>query len=183
MGLSTGSITESLKENGRRFIKFIGLGRDDVKKHRAIAPWGDESAPIEGAVCIYGPTQINGESVVLGYINQVAFSDLKPGERRLFSTDKDGAEQIYVLMTDTGNIEFGAADDNLVRYLELKAAFDELKTDLNNHITNYNTHIHTTTATIGPTVVPGVISPTTSTSSASAADMSDAKIDELQCSG
>jgi hypothetical protein len=65
--------------------------------------------------------------------------------------------------------------DFAVQYTALKSAFDTLKQDLNNLVTAYNAHIHITTATvgIGP---PGVIAPTTSTGTPSAADMSSAQI-------
>ena len=175
MALFSGKVTESLVEKGRRFAKFIGMGRDDVKKHRAIAPWGDESVPIRDAIAIYGPTSVNGESVVLGYINQIAVEGLNPGEKRLFSTNSNGVEQIYVKLTDAGEIEFGAAEDNLIRYLEMKAAFDTLVEEYNTLVDTFNTHQHPETGgTTGTTTVPAF---------GSSADMSAAKIDELKCSG
>lgn len=133
MALFTGSVTESLIKKGRRFIKFIGMGRDDVKQHRAIAPWGDEAMPVEGVVAIYGNTSVNGESVVIGYINQIALDAMKAGEKRIFSTDSDGALSYYLHFKDDGTAELGGTGNWLVKYNELKAELDKLKTTVNTH--------------------------------------------------
>ncbi len=68
-----------------------------------------------------------------------------------------------------------------VRFGAMETAYNQLKTDFDNLVTLYNAHIHITTATITPGV-PGVISPTTSTGSASTGDISGAKVDNIKVS-
>lgn len=133
MALFSGKITDSLVEKSRRFIKFIGMGRDDVKKHRAIAPWGSESVPPKDAIAIYGHTSVNGETVVLGYINKDALAAMNPGESRIFATDANGSLQYYLHFKDDGTAELGGTGNWLVKYNELKAELDKLKTTVNTH--------------------------------------------------
>jgi hypothetical protein len=84
-----------------------------------------------------------------------------------------------IKLTGSTNIQLNGDSNFAIKYTELKSAFDTLKTDLNNLVTAYNTHIHITTATVGPSAVPGVISPTASAGVSSAADMSGAKNDKV----
>lgn len=89
----------------------------------------------------------------------------------------------YKLVSD-GDIELNGNTDFAVRYNVLKAQFDQLKSDFDTFVTTiYNTHIHITTATLGASPTPGVIAPTTSTGSASTADMSNAKVDNVLVPG
>jgi len=81
--------------------------------------------------------------------------------------------------TDATETALQTGTDWAVQYTALKSAFDTLKTDLNNLITAYNAHIHITTATIG-VGGPGVIAPTTSAGTPSAADMSSSKITDVR---
>lgn len=77
----------------------------------------------------------------------------------------DGGVSIHV--KPGGEIHLGS--ENASEFVALaQKTFDEidaLRSTVNSLITAYNAHIHTTTATVGPTPVPGVISPTTSTAS------------------
>lgn len=161
--LFSGKITESVAKAGRRFVKFVGMGRDDVKEHRAIGPWGSESAPIKDAVAIYGHTSVNGETVVIGYINQVALDALAAGEHRIFSTDANGNLSYYLHFKDDGTAELGGTGNFLVKYNELKAELDKLKT-------SFNTHVHTGNLG-GPTSTPTV---------ANASDFSLCKHDKVK---
>jgi len=181
--MKIGKVISTSIEGGVRFIKFEGSGTQDIKDRQFVSPHGIDSVPIVGAVCLYVETSIQGELVVIGYIGDNGISGLSEGESRLYSTNSSGVLQIDLIMRDDGTAEFGGSADFMVRFLELKAGYDELKADLNSHISDYNTHIHITTATIGASATPGVISPTTSTSTPSTASIDDAKIDEIKTSG
>jgi hypothetical protein len=80
-----------------------------------------------------------------------------------------------MVVDSSGNAVFHGGSDTAVAYTDMKSAFDTLKTDLNNLVTAYNAHVHITTATVsaGP---PGVLAPTTSTGTPTAADMSGAEV-------
>lgn len=95
------------------------------------------------------------------YPRSLALEDAHP-ENSVWG--KDGGSHIHI--KPGGEIHLGSEDAAEFVALAQKT-LDEIsavRDALNDHITNYNTHIHNTTATVGPTAVPGVISPTTSTS-------------------
>jgi len=78
--------------------------------------------------------------------------------------------------------EINGNADFAVRFGALETAYNQLKSDFDTFVTTYNSHIHITTATVGPTAVPGVISPTVSTGSPSTGDISGAKVDNIKVS-
>jgi hypothetical protein len=158
-------------------IKFNRLGRSDVKEKLEVSPYGLDSNPVKNTVAIYTPTSVSGDGVVFGYVNPDQKADV--GEFRTYATDADGVEVFYTWLKNDGTAEIGGDSDYMVRYSELESAFNELRDDFNQLVTDYNAHIHTTTATVGVGPV-GVISPTTSQGSASTADISGAKIDEIK---
>lgn len=174
MSVFTGKVTESVVKGVRRFTKFIGMGKFDTKEHRVISSWGEESVPIKDSVAIWAHSSVSGESVVIGYINKNAVSSMSAGEKRIFSTNSSGEEQIQIYLRDDAKIELGGNSDNLVSFTDLKTAFDQLKSEVNAMVTTFNTHTHATPS--GPSLVPVPLQ------SAATADMSNAKIDELLCS-
>ena len=172
-------ISTELGTAGRRIIKALGLGKGDVQTAIQAAPFGSDSNPPEGFRAIYAKTGTKGDTFIIGYINVDQVAEV--GEHRLFSTDEQGNLAFEARMRNDGTFELGGSVDNLARYSELEKSFNELKGDFNDHVTDYNGHTHPTTATIssGP---PGVITPTTSLSTPSAADITPAKIEELKTS-
>lgn len=164
-------ISTSIDSLSRRLVKFQGNGKDDIQEVINISQFGDDSNPIKDMVAVKVDTAIMGESVVIGYINTNQLAAV--GEKRLFSTDESGNEQMFLWLKNDGTIEFGGNAGHLTRYEELKTAFDELKNNFNSFVnTTYNVHIHPTPA--GPS------SPTVSLGTPSTADMSGAKINELK---
>lgn len=81
----------------------------------------------------------------------------------------DGGIQIHVKPGDEIHLGSENAADFVALAQKVFDEIDALRSTVNSHITAYNAHIHTTTATIGPSAVPGVIAPTTSTATAPAA--------------
>lgn len=164
----------------RRIVKFLKLGKEDVQTSIEASPFGVDSNPHANLRAIYAPTGVKGKTVIIGYINTDQVAEV--GEHRMFSTDTDGNLIFEARMRNDGTFEIGGSVDNLIRFAKMQAAFNELRGDLNALITAYNSHIHITTATVGATAVPGIITPTVATGTPSAADMSDAKIEELKTS-
>jgi hypothetical protein len=171
-------ISSQIDETGRRLIKSLGWGADDVQETLNVAPFGDDSCPVKDMVAIYATTSDIGNPVVIGYVNKNQIADV--GEKRIFSTNADGVEQIALHLKNDGTAEFGGNTDFMVRYSELEVGFNALKSDFNSLVTSYNSHIHITTATVSATAVPGVIAPTPSTGTPSTADISGSKIDEIK---
>ena len=164
--------------DGKRLAKFLRMGLNDVQENNVAQPHGIDANPVKDMTAIYAQTSVKGESVIIGYVNQNQLADI--GELRLFSTNESNEVQAVIFMRNNGDIEINGDADNMVRFSELKAAYDELKGDLNALISAYNSHIHITTATIGATPTPGVIAPTTSTGTPSTATIDDAKIENVK---
>jgi hypothetical protein len=157
----------------RRIGKFLLYGRSDIRTAYEALPYGFDSNPISGMRAVYAETGRNGDTVLIGYLNVNQMAD--PGEVRIFSTDSNGNQKFYIWLKANGTMELGGSVDNAVRYSKLAIAFNQLKSDFNNHITAYNTHVHagvtSGSSSSGPTPVPGV---------QSSADITPAKINEIK---
>jgi hypothetical protein len=116
---------DSLK---RTVVKFIRMGRDDVRTSLQGAPYGIDHNPIKDMIAIYGETSKNGQTVIVGYINQNAKAGV--GELRLFSTDASGTEKMYVWLKANGTLELGGSADNVVKYAALNSALAALQTQI-----------------------------------------------------
>lgn len=168
-------VLETFIEEGRRIVKILRNGRDDVQTSKQVTPFGFESNPTSNSIGLYTSTATRNRTYVMGYIAENV--DTEVGETRIYSTNDDGEIQISFHFKNDGTVEMGGDADNLMRYNELKSAFDELRDDFNSLVNAYNTHVH-------PGVTPGngatVITATTATPSS--ADMSASKINELKTS-
>ena len=155
--------------NSKRLVKFLGFGKNDVQEKNESAPFGIDSNPVKDMVAIMVPSSEIGREIVIGYINTNQLAGV--GETRLFSTNESGVIQIAIHLKNDGTIEIGGNNDNLVRFTELKAGFEQLKSDFNSLVNLYNLHVHAGT---------GV--PTISVSTPSTASINASKINELKCS-
>lgn len=171
-------LSSSIDLAKRRVVKFLRLGSDDVQTSLQVGPFGVDSNAPKDMIAIYGATSEKGKTVIIGYVNKNALAEV--GGYRTFSTDSNGEVKSVVYLRSDGSIEINGTDDNLVRYAKLKEGFDALKADFNSLVTAYNSHIHITTATVGPTPTPGAIAPTTSTGTASTAQITGSKCDTLK---
>ena len=172
-------ISTELDNARRRIVKYLRLGKSDVQTSPLASPFGSDGNPAGNLRAIYVETGVKGETYLVGFINRSLVAEI--GENRQFSTDEDGNLIFEARMRNDGTYEIGGSVDNLARYSKLEESFNELKSDLNSHISDYNTHTHITTATVSAGA-PGVIAPTITTSTPSAADITPAKIEELKTS-
>jgi hypothetical protein len=124
------TIEESFIRNSRRIVKFLRLGSKDVQTSYQAGPQGIDSAPRKGKRAIYAATQKQGETVILGYINE--HGAVEDGEIKIYSEDSDGAIAIYAHFKQDGTIEFNGSTDNLVTHAKLKEVIVELQQDINN---------------------------------------------------
>lgn len=166
-------ISSEFNKVKQRVVKFLGLGKSDIRTAVQASPPGTDSSPIKDMVAVYSKTISKDGAVVVGYLlkDQLA----KPGEHRTFSTDKDGNLKFYIWQKDDGTVEFGGDTKNLVRYQELEQGFNQMKQDLNTHIQNYNTHVHSGVQAGG-----GSTAITTTISQPSTASIAGAKINEMK---
>lgn len=168
-------IIETTIEQGRRIVKALRNGRDDVQTSKQITPFGFESNPVRDSIGLYTQTSTKNRTYIIGYIAEGAITEV--GESRVFSTDAQGVVQIDFIFKANGTVEMGGSADNAVRYSALETAFNELKSKFNSLVTAYNAHVHT-----GVTTGPGVSGTTPSVGSPSTADITGAKINELKTS-
>ncbi len=151
---------------GSRILKVQELG---PKTADQVSSFGDDSSPVKDMAAIYANTSEVGDNIIIGYINKNQIS--KPGEKRIFSLKPDGSLSFEIHLKDDGTCSIGPnATDNAVRFSQLKIAFDQLRTDFNALVTAYNAHQHAAPAGASPPTVPG---------SPSTADVSGAKIDQI----
>lgn len=130
----------------------------------------------------------NGNNIIIAGHDYQFDESIEKGEMLIYSYGSNGAVVGKILIKingdieidsggatfnilSGGNVEINGNADSAVAFTDLKTAFDQLKTDLNNFITVFNAHVH-----------PGVTSGSASTSASatpgisSAADMSGAEV-------
>lgn len=96
--------------------------------------------------------------------------------------DRDGLvignDSGFIEIAENGDVILNGDQDSAVAYTDLKTAFDQLKSDVNDLVTAFNAHVHPTAAPgppSPPTPVPGSIPATPS-----AADMSGAEVNNVK---
>jgi len=132
--LNMGNIVKVIStaaKNAKLFIKFLRFGDADVQDNHQFAPHGIDSNPIKDMVAIYMPTNVKGDSAIIGYINVSQVADV--GETRMYSTDENGDVKMYIHLKNDGTAELNGTGNFLVKFNELETAFNELKTAFNTH--------------------------------------------------
>ena len=160
------------------YVKHLGLGKSDVQETPQVSPYGIDSAPIKDMIALYAETGVKGENVLIGYIFKSAVA--LPGEIKLYSQDDNGVEKAYIHLKKTGDIHFKGDDDNLVRFIPLNSATEDIVAKLNELIGNWNTWC--TTYVPGSPTFTGL--PATAVSlqvTPSTASITTAKIAALKC--
>lgn len=170
----------------KRIVKFLRMGKSDVRTSAEVGPYGIDSNPVKDMIAVYSPTSINGKTVILGYINKNQLAAV--GEVRMYSTDAEGGLKFYTWLKNDGTYEIGGNTDNAVRYSKLADAFNQLKSDHNDLVGKFNSalaemKVFAAAYTPGsPSVLgtPPTFVVTTSSESTSAADIAPAKINEVK---
>ena len=168
-------ISTRLKESKGRWIKVLRMGKSDVQESVEVGPFGNDSNPLKDFVAVYSPTGEIGKTAIIGYINRNQLSE--PGENRSYSLKSDGSLSFYTWMKNNGTMEIGGDTDFMVRFSELETGFNELKSDHNSLVHKWNTFAAAYVPG-GPSVVG--LPPTALTDTASTADISGAKIEEIK---
>lgn len=155
-----------LNSIGQRTVKVSGYGTATADQ---VAPFGDDSCPLQGMDAIYSETDTDEQPVIVGYVNTNCMA--AEGEKRMFSMrlNEDGTytQMFYTWMKRDGTYEIGGATDNLTRYTALNTALQAQISKMQGQLTLIAAGI----ATGGGSYVPGDIS----------LDITDAKINEIKC--
>ncbi len=104
-----------VKQAANEFIKVLRFGLSDVVTAKQFTPAGLTSKPIKNQIAIYAKTSDNNEPAIIGYLSEL--NGISEGEIKLFSIDSD----------------------NLVKYLPLNTAMNQLILNLNTEFTKINT--------------------------------------------
>jgi hypothetical protein len=168
-------VISSALESSKRIVKVLRFGKSDVQTAPEVSPYGIDSSPIKDMIALYSTTDEVGKKVIIGYINKKQLS--QPGETRFYSTDSRGTEKFYTWLKNDGTYEMGGNAYHAARFEELKNGFDQLKSDVNNHIQKWNEFAAAYTP--GSPTTLGT-PPTAQESSESNASIDDAKIDKIK---
>lgn len=158
-------------ENNRLLLQVQITDADDIHTVEYMSPPGEDSNPPDGTKVLI---------IDAGRAYKIAFAaddniqpSMEEGEKKLYSIS-DGAIAAFINFLQSGIIELNGNSDFAVRFSELETGFNQMKTDFNNFLTTaYNVHTHPT-APIGPISIPSL------PGSASTADISAAKVDEVK---
>jgi hypothetical protein len=156
----------TIDSTSHRILKVFGMvGTGNADQ---VAPFGDDSCPVQGMDAIYMDTANDDLPVIVGFINTNQMA--APGEKRFFSMkqNEDGSysEAFYTWMKADGTYEIGGNVDNSVRYAALNAALQTQIAKMELQLTEIAAGI----ATAGGSYTPGDIT----------LDISAAKINEIK---
>jgi hypothetical protein len=158
-----GRVLQAIKETKRdvtvRVIKATMRAGENVLAE-LFGPAGDDSPPLPDDMGFFSDNSQTGGRSCLGSIDQVNEPEAAPGERRLYARDSNGNPIVVVWLKGDGTLELNGDADNAVRYAALETAFNQLKTDFDNHSGHF---------------WPANTSPAPST-----ADITGAKVDEVK---
>lgn len=170
-------ISSELNKLKNRIVKFTRYGRGDHRTSIQAAPFGVDSVPLKGMVGFYAQTEEKDSSVILGYLHKDLLANV--GETRLFSVKSNGTVSTFVWLKNDETMLLGGEGNFATRFNELKAGFDQLKSDHNDLVTAFNAHMHATAASGPPSPpTPGAGIPAT----ASAATIDGAKNEKIKMS-
>lgn len=163
-------------ENNTRILTCELSSADDVQQIELIQQNGEQNNPLDDVTVIV--LEITKTWKIAVAIKDFVEPDatLQRGEKIIYSLDSNNAIQACIRFKNDGTLVFNEGSDWAVQYTALKSAFDQLKSDLNTFIGIFNGHVHTSSCTAGGT--PTLVS--TTSGSTSSADMSSAKIEDIQ---
>lgn len=150
-------ISSSISKLNYRVFKYLRFGNKDIQTAVEINPFGIDSKPPNNYYAIVCTTSTLGKNVLLGVYSPNKEKTLDAGATRIFSTNNTGkTEQVDIHLKNDGVIEIGGTDNYLVKFNELKDAFDSFKQDFNRFVDKYNTHTHTApSGATGPPLILG----------------------------
>ena len=191
MGAKITIVNSTRVQNFFRRIKTLVHGKDDVKTPYESAPFGYDANPPPGLRAIYMETGRKGKDVIIGYLNDKQAEEIAQGEVRLYSLTTDGQLSQFIRLLNNGMMHIAGEDDNMVRYIPLETAVNELNDKLNDLVSAFNAHTHdgvivsVSGGSGSPAVgVPGSSgTPDNQTADPSTADITPAKIEEIKTKG
>jgi len=133
-----GKYKSSILENGKRILKFLGIGGSASTASESM-PFGIDSNPIADMIAIHSTTSNNAESVIIGYINKNQIAEV--GESRLYSLDANGALKAFVYCKNDGILLLNGDTYSGVRYEPLNTGLGNQNTLINAELIKIQTAI------------------------------------------
>ncbi|MBP1638987.1 MAG: hypothetical protein H6Q17_570 [Bacteroidetes bacterium] len=87
----------------------------DAHQSPQIAPWGDDSVPVEGTKGVKAFTSTKAIHIVLGFFNR-NHCKAAAGEKRIFSTNAAGTEQVSLWLKNDGSFKIECSDGFTATY-------------------------------------------------------------------
>lgn len=153
-------IISSTIESGKRILKILRLGKEDIQTSFESMPYGIDSVPVKDLIAIQMQTGERGKTVIVGYINKNQLSDV--GELRIYSTDSQGVEKSFVHLKNDGTIKAEGSTIELNGNIDNAVKFTPLDASLQSQVALINTNF-TQIAAVLNTLAPGAYVPTTVT--------------------
>jgi hypothetical protein len=151
---------------------------DDELESELYQQPGIRSRPTKGDKGLFVPLGARGTGITVAINNYKIDLDVNEGEIRVYSTNTDGDElKASMLLDNDGNVVFNDGEDTAVRFSKLKEAFDQLKSDFDNHVNKWNTFASAYVPG-GPTVQG--TPPTAANANTTTADIDPAEIEEIK---
>lgn len=163
-------------ENEVRMLSAELTEANDVQSIELISQNGEQTNPQDDTGVVILDFGRSWKIAIAVRDNVEPDSGLARGEKIIYSVDENRTIKASVRFKVDGTLVLNEGTDWAVQYTALKSAFDQLKSDLNTFISVFNAHVHTSACTAGGT--PTLVS--TTSGSTSSADMSNAKIEEIQ---
>jgi len=135
-----GKYKSSILENGKRILKFLGVGGSASTASESM-PFGIDSNPIADMIAIHSTTSNNAESVIIGYINKNQIAEI--GESRLYSLDANGVLKAFIYCKNDGILLLNGDSYSGVRYEPLKSGLDNQNNLINAELLKIQTAITT----------------------------------------
>lgn len=136
--ISISIISDFVIQQGFRIFKVIQYG---PKTADECSPFGDDGNPLKDMDAVFCETEVGGEPIIIGYIQKQRLA--QPGEKRIYSLDKDGELSNYIWLKNDKTIEIGGSDDNLVAYENLNQGLQEQNQQIMSELTKIATAIST----------------------------------------
>jgi hypothetical protein len=167
------TVISDLAGGGKAVDATIEGSGENTATAQVYGPHGIITRPAERTTGVR--LRIGRRSIIVAVVNYGVDPPENPGETKVYSTDQAGTEQASHVLTNDGKHVFNNGEDWAVRFSELETAFNQLKDDYDSLVTTFNTHAHAGVSTGG-----GTSGPPTATGAASTADISGAKVEEVQ---
>lgn len=166
-------IISSSINSGRRILKILGLGKQDIQTSYESMPYGVDSVPVKDLIAVQMETSERGKTVIVGYINKNQIADV--GELKIYATNAQGVEKGFIHLKNTGvitangqTIELNGNIDNVVKFIPLDSALQSQATAINTELTKIATAINS--------LAPGAYVPTPVTVNIAASKVDTVKV-------